>query len=101
MPEISHTISHYRILQKTGQGGMGEVYLADDMTLNHKVALKFLPEAFTSDPEIMARFERKAKHLASLNHPQYCRNPQDGTGQRESFPGFRVCGRQNASGKVE
>jgi len=48
---------------------MGEVYLADDTTLDRKVALKFLPEAFTSDPERMARFEREAKLLASLNHP--------------------------------
>jgi len=51
------------------RGGMGEVYLAEDLTLDRKVALKFLPEAFTNDPERMARFEREAKLLASLNHP--------------------------------
>jgi serine/threonine protein kinase len=66
---IGKTISHYRIVEKIGQGGMGEVYLAEDLTLDRKVALKFLPEAFTSDPERMARFEREAKLLASLNHP--------------------------------
>jgi len=69
MPEIGQTISHYRITGNLGKGGMGEVFLADDMTLDRKVALKFLPDAFTSDPERMARFEREAKLLASLNHP--------------------------------
>jgi serine/threonine protein kinase len=66
---LGKTLSHYRITQQLGKGGMGEVYLADDTTLDRKVALKFLPEAFSSDPERMARFEREAKLLASLNHP--------------------------------
>jgi serine/threonine protein kinase len=70
MPEIGQTVSHYRIVEKIGQGGMGEVYLADDTILDCKVALKFLPEAFTSDPERMARFERKAKLSASFNNTQ-------------------------------
>jgi serine/threonine protein kinase len=68
MPEVGQTIVRYGIVEKIGQGGMGEVYLADDTTLDRKVALKFLPEAFTSDPERMARFEREAKLLAALNH---------------------------------
>jgi serine/threonine protein kinase len=69
MPETGQTISHYRILQKIGVVGMGEVFLADDTTLDRKVALKFLPDAFTCDPERMARFERQVKLLASLNRP--------------------------------
>jgi serine/threonine protein kinase len=68
MPEIGQTLSHFRIVEKIGEGGMGTVFLAEDLTLDRKVALKFLPDAFTSDPERMARFEREAKLLASLNH---------------------------------
>jgi eukaryotic-like serine/threonine-protein kinase len=66
---IGKTLGHYRVIQELGRGGMGEVYLADDINLSRKVALKFLPDAFTGDPERMARFEREAKLLASLNHP--------------------------------
>ncbi len=66
---IGKTLDHYRVGEQLGRGGMGEVYLADDLNLNRKVALKFLPDAFTGDPERMARFEREAKLLASLNHP--------------------------------
>jgi eukaryotic-like serine/threonine-protein kinase len=63
------TLGHYRVVEQLGRGGMGEVYLAEDTTLNRKVALKFLPDAFAGDAERMARFEREAKLLASLNHP--------------------------------
>jgi len=69
MPEIGQTISHYKILSKIGQGGMGVVYRAEDTNLNRQVAIKVLPDMFSSDPERMARFEREAKLLASLNHP--------------------------------
>jgi serine/threonine protein kinase len=66
---IGKTLGHYRVGEQLGRGGMGEVYLADDLSLNRKVALKFLPDTFAGDPERMARFEREAKLLASLNHP--------------------------------
>jgi eukaryotic-like serine/threonine-protein kinase len=69
MPEIGTTISHFRIIEKLGQGGMGEVFLAEDTSRDRKVALKFLPDIFLGDPERLARFEREAKLLASLNHP--------------------------------
>jgi len=66
---IAKTLGHYRVGEQLGRGGMGAVYVADDLNLNRKVALKFLPEAFTGDSERMARFEHEAKPLASLNHP--------------------------------
>jgi serine/threonine protein kinase/Tol biopolymer transport system component len=69
LPMIGKTLGHYRVGEQLGRGGMGEVYVADDLNLNRKVALKFLPDAFTGDPERMARFEREARLLASLNHP--------------------------------
>ena len=66
---IGQTIAHYRITAKLGEGGMGEVYRAVDTKLDREVALKILPAAFASDADRMARFEREAKVLASLNHP--------------------------------
>jgi Tol biopolymer transport system component len=66
---IGTRLSHYRIIAKLGQGGMGEVWQATDENLRREVALKLLPEDFASDPERHARFEREAKVLASLNHP--------------------------------
>ncbi len=66
---IGKTLSHYNVIEKIGQGGMGEVYRAEDTNLSREVAIKVLPEQFTKDPQHLARFEREAQLLASLNHP--------------------------------
>src|SRR5215216_1793977 len=70
MPITSGTrIGYYEVIDAIGAGGMGEVYRARDTRLNRDVALKILPDVFASDPERLARFEREAQVLASLNHP--------------------------------
>ncbi len=66
---LGKTISHYKVLEKIGQGGMGEVYRATDTKLNRDVALKILPQQFAADAQRMARFQREAEVLASLDHP--------------------------------
>ena len=66
---IGQAVAHYRVTAALGAGGMGEVYRATDTKLGREVALKLLPPAFASDPDRLARFEREAKVLASLNHP--------------------------------
>src|SRR5437868_6580329 len=66
---IGQSLAHYRVLEKLGQGGMGEVYKAEDTRLGREVALKLLPAGFAGDPDRVTRLQREAQILASLNHP--------------------------------
>lgn len=66
---MDKTIAHYRIIEKIGAGGMGDVFLAEDTRLDRRVALKFLPDRFASNPDALARFKREAKSAAALRHP--------------------------------
>ena len=82
---IGQTVSHYRIMQKLGQGGMGEVFLAHDMSLDREVAIKFLPRSLERDETARRRFLREARSAAALDHPYICGIHEVGEAEGKNF----------------